>query len=76
MDARFVPLGEVLSPVTDRLAIDPSASYRLVTVRLRGQGLVVVPTDVVDKMRALVLGMGLSKLHSDGGLSCSIVRPS
>jgi transcriptional regulator with XRE-family HTH domain len=36
----------------------------------------VVPAHVVDKLRALVLGMGLSKLHSDGGLSCSIVRPS
>src|SRR5450830_1708197 len=38
--------------------------------------LVVVPIHVVDKLRALVLGMGLSKLHSDGGLSCFIVRPS
>ena len=36
----------------------------------------VVLVHVVDKLRALVLGMGLSKLHSDGGLSCSIVRPS
>jgi hypothetical protein len=32
--------------------------------------LVVVPIHVVDKLRAFVLGMGLSKLHSDGGLSC------
>jgi hypothetical protein len=36
--------------------------------------LVVVPTHVVDRLRALVLGMGLSTLHSDGGLSCFIVR--
>lgn len=38
--------------------------------------LAVVPAHVVDRLRALVLGMGLSKLHSDGGLSCLIVRPS
>ncbi len=36
--------------------------------------LAVVPTHVVDRLRALVLGMGLSTLHSEGGLSCSIVR--
>jgi hypothetical protein len=38
--------------------------------------LVVVPTHVVDRLRALVLGLGLSTLHPEGGLSCSIVRPS
>ena len=36
----------------------------------------VVPTYVVDRLRALVLGLGLSKLHTEGGLSCSIVAPS
>ena len=38
--------------------------------------LVVVPTYVVDRLRALVLGLGLLKLHTEGGLSCSIVPPS
>ena len=38
--------------------------------------LVVVPVHIVDKVRALVLGLGLSKLQTEGGLSCSIVRPS
>jgi hypothetical protein len=41
---------------------------------LRGLG--VVPVHIVDKVRALVLGLGLSKLRTEGGLSCSIVRPS
>ena len=39
-------------------------------------GLVVVPTQIVDKLRALWLGLGLSTLRTEGGLSCSIVRPS
>jgi len=39
-------------------------------------GLAVVPAHIVDKVRALVLGLGLSKLRTEGGLSCSIVRPS
>ena len=48
----------------------------LVEVPGRHPDLVVVPAHVVDKLRALVLGMGLSKLHSDGGFSCFIGRPS
>ncbi len=38
--------------------------------------LAVVPIYVVDSVRALVLGLGLLKLHTEGGLSCSIVPPS
>jgi len=37
-----------------------------------GSALGVVPVHIIDKVRALVLGFGLSKLQSDGGLSCSM----
>ena len=51
----------------------PSMAMPSAGVRAR---LGVVPAHVVDKMRALVLGLGLSKLQTEGGLSCSVVRRS
>ncbi len=39
------------------------------------QRLAVVPPYIVDKVRALVLGLGCQKLQIEGGLSWHILEP-
>lgn len=76
--ATTLPIGPVKRVIWREVGTPVGAeAVQATQLRLGGlSGLGVVPTHVVDKLRALVLGMGLSKLHSDGGLACSIVRPS